>query len=283
MPSSEESRQLASSDADTARSRLEAVHSERLERWIERGNTRGSAERGAIIEPVTALIAAEPSSVDPNNARTALAPAVWLLEQAADGIALTQTGALNRALVREVAERWPHWWRADLFGPPNRQDDLALLCELNDLLRDLRLIRRKGRQIRTTAWGRKLKTDPPALLLTLARELLAGEDFHAACAELAAALILDGAAADYSDALANRVHPAIVAEGWQAAGELPDVRNVGWAIADFLRPAEAIGLFQRAESRSRLQPDPLILTAAGRAALIHGLRERALAPAKGPY
>lgn len=271
------------SDCDTAGSRLQAVSSERIERWVRRGHTRGSVERGTIIEPVAALIAAEPASVDPDSARTALAPALWLLEQATDGIALTQTGALNRALVREVAERWPHWWRADLFGPPNRQDDLALLCELNELLRHLRLMRRKGRQIRTTARGRKLQADPPTLLLALARELLAGEDFQAACAELAAALILDGAVADYSGALAARVHPAIVAEGWQAAGEPPDVRNVSWTIADFLRPAEAIGLFQRTAGRSRLQPDPLILTDAGRMALPYGLRERALATARGPY
>lgn len=52
-----------------------------------------------------------------------LEPALWLLEQGNDGIGLTQTGALNRALVREVAERWPSWWEADLFGPPHREDD----------------------------------------------------------------------------------------------------------------------------------------------------------------
>ena len=271
------------SDADTAGSRLQVVRSERIERWVRRGNTRGNAERGAIIEPVVALVAAEPASVDPDSARTALAPAVWLLEQATDGIALTQTGALNRALVREVAERWPSWWRADLFGPPNRQDDMALLCELNELLRHLRLVRRRGHQIVSTARGRKLQADPSALLLALARELLAGEDFRAACAELAAALILDGTVASYSGALANRIHPAIVAEGWQAAGEPPDARSVSWAVADFLRPAEAIGLFKHAESGSRLRPDPLILTDAGRAALISGLRERALAPARGLY
>jgi hypothetical protein len=236
------------SDADTGGSRLEAVRSERLERWVRRGNTRGGAARGAVIEPVAALVAAEPAGVDPDIARTALAPVLWLLGQAADGIALMQTGALNRALVREAAELWPHWWRADLFGPPNRQTDLARLCELDDLLRRLRLVRRKGRRILSTARGRKLRADPPALLLALARELLAGEDFYAACAELAAALILDGAAADYSDTLADRVHPAIVAEGWQAAGEPPDARSVRWTIADFLRPAEAIGLFRRTEA-----------------------------------
>lgn len=271
------------SDTDTAVSRLQAVRSERIEHWVRRGNTRGSAERGAIIEPVAALVANKPASVDPESAATALAPATWLLEQAADGITLTQTGALNRAFVRQAAERWPGWWRADLFGPPNREDDLALLCELDELLRHLRLVRRRGRQIVSTARGRKLQADPPALLLALARGLFAGEDFRAACAELAAALILEGAVAGYSAALADRIHPAIVAEGWQAARESPDVRHVSWTIADFLRPAEAIGLFQRRESGSRGRPDTLILTDAGRAALISGLRERALAPARGPY
>jgi hypothetical protein len=273
----------APGDGDDGRSRLEVVHAERLERWVKRGNTRGSDERRAIIEPVVALVAAEPASVDSERARAALAPTLWLLEQANDGIALTQTGALNRALVREVAERWPSWWRADLYGPPNRQDDLALLCELDELLRRLRLVRRQGRRVLTTARGRKLQADPPTLLLMMAMKLLAGEDFRAACAELAVALILDGAGASYSDTLADRVHPAIAAEGWQAEGQPPGVRDVRWTTADFLRPAEAIGLLQREESRSRLRPDPLTLTDAGRAALIAGLRERALAPATGPY
>lgn len=221
--------------------------------------------------------------VDPPAARAALAPTLWLLKHASDGIALTQTGALNRALVREIAERWPGWWDAELFGPPNRQDDLALLCELDELLRHLRLVRRTGRRILTTARGRQLQADPAALLVALATELLAGNSFRAACAELAAALILDGFHADYSNALTNHIHPAIVAEGWQAAGEPPDPRAVEWTIADFLRPAEATGLLERKKSGSRLKPTPLILTDVGRAALITGLRARALAPSIGPY
>ena len=55
--------------------------------------------------------------------------------------------------------------------------------------------------------------------------------------------------ANYSDSLAERVRPAIVAEGWQAARE------------------------------SR---DPLLLTEPGRAALIAGLRACALSPATAP-
>jgi len=265
------------------RTRLQVVHGERLQRWLQRGNARGSEQRRMIIEPIAGLLAADSPVVDPPAARAALAPALWLLEQASDGIALTQTGALNRALVREIAERWPDWWDAELFGPPNRQDDLALLCELDELLLHLRLVRRTGRRIVTTARGRQLQADPAALLVALATELLAGESFRAACAELAVALILDGFVTDYSNALADRIHPAIVAEGWQAAGEPPEPRDVERTIADFLRPAEATGLLERQTSGSCRKPKPLILTDVGRAALISGLRARALAPSMGPY
>jgi len=270
-------------DRSDGRSRLEAVHAERLEHWLRGGHARGSAERRAILDPVAPVIAVGPPSIDPDAGRAALAPAVWLLERANEGIALTQTGALNRALVREVAERWPSWWHAELFGPPNREDELTLLRELHQLLRSVRLVRRTGRRIVTTARGRKLQADPAALLETLSTALLAGEGFRAACAELAVAQILTGFVADYSDALAKRIQPAIVAGGWQSSGEPPGVRDVAWGIADFLRPAEAVGLLERRESSSRFSRDPLVLTEAGRAALIAGLRARALAPGGGAW
>ncbi len=267
-------------DGGDGRSRLDAVRDERFEHWLERGQTRGSSERRAIIAPVASLVVDAPP-VDAAAARDALAPMLWLLERAEDGIALTQTGALNRALVREAVERWPAWWRADLFGPPNREEEVTLLHELHGMLRRLRLVRRTGRRILATARGRSLHGDPPALLEALARELLAGENFRAACAELAVALILRGVVADYGDSLAERIQPAIVAEGWQSEGESPDVRDVGWAIADFLRAAESAGILSRGKSGSRLAGDPLVLTDAGRTALIMGLRARALAPVTG--
>ena len=182
---------------------------------------------------------------------------MWLLDRAASGIALTQTGALNRALVREVATRWPSWWPADLFGAPNREDDVTLLAELHELLRRLGLLRRTGRRLTATRRARALAADPPALLRALTRPLVADDNFDAACCELAVALILNDATADYTSSLASHVHPAIIAAGWHADGQPPEREHVSWAIADLLRPAEALG-FART-------------------------RTRALAPVHGPY
>lgn len=269
-------------DGGDGRSRLEAVHTERMEHFLARGRTRGSEQRRAILGPVVGLIAAQPAPIGADAARAALAPALWLLELGTDGIALTQTGALNRALVREVAERWPGWWNAEIHGAPHRETDVWLLHELHWQLRQLRFLRRTGRRLLTTSRGRKLLADPAALLLVIATDLLAGDDFRSACAELAVALLLAGFEADWSEPLAKRIQPAIVAEGWQSSGEQPGVRDVSWAVAEFIRPARAIGLLEREDDSPRSR-DPLVPTAAGRIALIAGVRARALAPRKGPY
>ena len=142
------------------------------------------------------------------------------------------------------------------------------------MLRRLRLLRRRGRRLRTTARGRELRGDPAALVEALGAELLAGETFAVAVGELAAALLLDGFEADVGT-LAAEIQPAIVAEGWQADGDIPDERDVGWEVAGFLCRAEAVGLLS-GSSRGRL--GGRVLTAAGRSGLGAGLRARTLAP-----
>lgn len=224
-------------DGDEALTRLEAVQAERLERWFERGQTRGSRERRAILELAAATVA-DPPRIEPEPARAALVPALWLLEQAGHGIGLTQTGALNRALVREAVERWPSWWDTTLFGPPHREDEVALLRELHGLLRRTRLVRRSGRRIVATGSGRRLGGDAQAIL------------------------------------------PAIVAEGWRAAGRPPSERNLAWAVGDLLCAAESLGLLARQAGAARYARDRLVLTPAGRTGLAAGLRARALAPAR---
>lgn len=217
------------------------------------------------------ILAAAPPRVDAEEARKALEPTLWLLERANEGIKLTQTGALNRALVREFAERWPAWWEAELFGPPHGETDVNRLWELHQLLRAVRLLRRRGPKIFATKRGRELEGDPAALLQLLTDELLAADSFEAACAELAAEAILAGATADFGGSLAARIRPAIIAQGWEADGEQPDVREISWAIAGFLRPAEAIGLFER-KGAPRVSREPLVLREAGRVALIAALQ-----------
>jgi hypothetical protein len=263
-------------------SRFDAVRAERFKRWLERGHALGSAERQAILEPVATIVAADPRPVEREAASAALAPALWLLERAEDGIALTQTGALNRAFVREVAERWPEWWRGEGSGPPSGEGDVRPLVELHPLLRLLRLVRRRGRRIVVTARGRRLRDDPPALFEALACELLAGHSFHAACAELAAAVMLDGATIDFSNAIADRIQPAIIADGWHLHGASPSTLDVWQQIIDFARRAQAIGILTHDRRHTRLPPPPFLLTDPGHAALAAALHARALAPATTP-
>lgn len=277
---------LAPPTEDSEETRIGLIRAERLERWVTRGEGFGSAERSAIVDPVASLVGGGNLAIDEGRAGDALAPTLWLLERAVDGVGLTQTGALNRAFVREAAERYPQWWDAELFGPPHRETDVSRLNELHELLRTMGLLRRRGKRVFATKRARELAADPAALLVTLATELLAGDGFWPACAEYAAALMLAGSPIDFSDDLAHRVQPVIAADGWQTGGEAPDVRDVGWAIAAFLRPAEAIGLIaedREAQHGKRYSSRKLKLTEAGRPALVAALRARALAPYMGPH
>jgi len=135
----------------------------------------------------------------------------------------------------------------------------------------------------STTRARALLDDPPELLAALAAGLLDGGDFTAACAELAAAAILDGTTIDYSGELARRIHPAILADGWHAGSDHPSVRDIGWHVAGMLRPAEAIGLIARDAGETRRAPVAFGLTEAGRAGLTIALRARALGPAPSPW
>jgi len=146
----------------------------------------------------------------------------------------------------------------------------------------MRLLRRTGGRLLITARGRALLADPSRLLLAIANDLLAGDDFRAGCAELVVPLLLTGFEADSAEPFAKKVCPAIVAEGWQSNGESPGLRDVSWAIADFIRPATACGLIET-QADFPFHREPLVLTQTGRPALIAALRDRAHAPRTGPY
>ena len=117
-------------------------------------------------------------------AAAATAPARWLLEMASgEGVPLTQTNALARSVVREMAERWPEWWNAELFGPPHREWDMPLIGALHEGLKRRRLVRRRGRKLLITPRGRKLAADPIALLYEFGLDLGGGDAFTDMVAE----------------------------------------------------------------------------------------------------
>jgi len=199
----------------------------------------------------------------------ATAPARWLLEAAAGGVALTQTNALARAVVREAAERWPDWWDAELFGAPHREADLAVLSALYEGLRRLRLVRRRGRRLYATARGRELSRDPATLLTVLATDLGAGDPFTEAVAAAVTATLTGGDHSSHDDLGATAL-ARVRRGGWRDAdGRPPSERDLSWVVGDVVCRGEAYGLIQRHPdpTQPRLRASRIALSASGRALL----------------
>jgi Plasmid pRiA4b ORF-3-like protein len=182
-------------------------------------------------------------------AAAATAPARWLLEMAStDGVPLTQTNALARAIVREIAERWPDWWNAELFGPPHREMDMPLLEELREGLKRRRLVRRRGRKLLITPRGRKLAADPLALLYEFGLDLGGGDAFTAMVADRVVEALEESATCTREQLVA----PAHEAAQWgwsDPDGNAPSEQGVSWVVGDVLCRGEAFGLIDR-------RPDP---------------------------
>lgn len=177
-----------------------------------------------------------------DDIREATAIPRWLLEQGVEGIALTKTNALARAVVRDAVRRWPHWWHTELFGEPHREAELVVLETLHATLLHLRLVRRRAGRLLTTPRGRELLADPPALFDALLEDLQGHVPFHqmiwsTILAALAAADAVDHSALD--DAALTRAQ----GEGWRDRdGVAPTKREIDGIVADLVRRAEACGV-----------------------------------------
>lgn len=178
----------------------------------------------------------------------ATAPARWLLDAGVEGVALTQTYALARAVVREGAERWPGWWDAETFGPPHREADVRVLEELREGLRRLGLVRRRGRRLFSTRRGRELAQDPDALLRVLADDLGRGDEFTGVVAEAIADSLASGERSH--DELASAAAVGARRGRWaDEDGRPPSPRDLSWVVSEVLCRGEAYGLIER-------RPDP---------------------------
>lgn len=146
---------------------LARIHAARRQAWLE---MTADDEQRALLEAVTPN-PDELATVE--EAEAALEPLLWLLGRLADGVELTQTGALPRALVREAVERYPDWWDSDLFGPPHREAEIYPLEVLHTLVDELKLARPRRAVLKLGPRGRALHADASALLATIASMIAA--------------------------------------------------------------------------------------------------------------
>ncbi len=140
---------------------LARIYAARREAWLERV---ADGER-ALLEAATPRADEVPTMPE---AEEAIEPLLWLLGLLADGVKLTQTGALPRSLVRAAVDRYPDWWDTDLFGPPHREAEIYSLEVLHTLIDELKLARPRRGVIKLGPRGRSLRADPSALLSTIA-------------------------------------------------------------------------------------------------------------------
>lgn len=232
--------------------------------------------RRALLDAAAPLLDPAPLAIGREEAEATFRPLLWLLGRAGEeGLPLTQTGALARAIVREAAERFPSWWDAELFGPPHRQADLLLLEALEALARRSRLLRRRKGLLLLTARGRAAREDPDALLDALAPRLLEGRGFEREVAELACAALLVERESTH-EALAAAVHGA-VGGSWRTEEGPVTEHEVSAAAGSFLATAIAMGALSEVEDRRALS-----LSDPGAELLARALRHAATAARPGP-
>ena len=252
---------LAEPDPDGGHpTRLLAVRAERIDRWA---GWRGSPRR-ALLEPLIGAL------VDPRVPDWPADDVLdWLLDEARAGLALTERGALSRALAAEIARRRPQWsWgRA-----PRSESDVANLETLHSALRRSGLVRRRGRLLLLTKRAGELT--PGARRVFLLERLLEGDAFLAAVAELTLAAL----AQDVADA-GDQVAEVIAADGWRDDGGALPRHAVPAAAAEARRLLLAMGA-AKGDSFGR---NACTLTELGRSAVLcalgaHAVRARVAMP-----
>jgi len=145
---------------------LTRIRAARRHAWLELPGRGGDHD---LLEEVLETIDSDSPSLA--EAEEAIEPLLWLLDQLAAGIKLTQTGALPRVLVRAAVERYPDWWDTATVGPPYQEAELYPLGLLHDLIDELKLVRQQRSTLQLTPKGRSLRADPQRLLSEVAATL----------------------------------------------------------------------------------------------------------------
>ena len=250
---------------------LSLITTERAEAWVESARDEHHVWRQTAVREV---LSPQPP---PATAGAVVEPLRWLLQRAADGLALTANGYVARAFVLEAVEHFG-WW--DWDKPPRSEADVPQLEGLRDAAAALGLLRRRGRVVRTTAKGRALVDDDEALWRTTATTLGGRDDFNGMLAELAALRLLQGPAVD--DDLRDDVTEILVRQGWRSGGEILGAQQLRYSVHRPLFWWRLLGLLDEEEPQwhagRRSGRYAVALNEAGRATALEFLHARATGP-----
>jgi hypothetical protein len=253
---------------------LQRVHTERLQNWAE-GH---GAEHRRLATAITNQLL-HPVAV-PDTAAEHLAPLQWLLDHAATGAALTQTGTLTRPLVAEGCRRFG--WLT-LTANPRSESDIVELWTLRELAKRMGVVRRSGRKLLLSSIGKTLHAcGTPALWQATMSNLLgsdAADAADAAAGGVALLLLLSGQDYDYR-ALDTAVAHELAEQGWrdQHTGQQVTPDQAGRLLGGLRRRLRLLDLTAERRFDELLRP-----TDAGRLAAHAALRARALRPRAYPH
>jgi hypothetical protein len=249
-----------------------AIVTERIEMWV---SSRQSETRRRIVAGVANRLL-QPAQLPAGTAEP-LPPLQWLLDQLADGVALTVRGNFSRSFVQQSASRFG--WEFD--RAPRTEDDLYDLCQLHQLAEDLGLVRQLDRTATLTAKGRRLAAHAEELWRVVAPRLLDDKHaFGAFAGELLLALLLDVDSLPM-DKVAARVGRAANESGFwdMSTGKPPTEDDVRWVLHDTTNLCRALGLLSVGAHWSE---NTYGLTAVGKATALETLRARATGPGTSP-
>ncbi len=251
----------------------QTILTERAETWL---GARRSETRRRILAPIANRLL-RPAELPAATAADPIPPLRWLLDQLDGGIALTQTGNLNRKFVQQNADRFG--W--DFSGPPSTEGELYDLHQLRHFAQDLGLARRSGRSLSLTAKGRRLLADPDTLWRAAAAGLLGDNGFFVYAGELFLAVLLDADSVPGHEINAA-VGQAAAEEGFRDARSYqpPDEHDISRAVHETSNLCRALGLLAvGGDWHDRSYG----LTATGKSTALQALRARAAGPRTVPW
>lgn len=258
---------------DANPTRRDIVRAERAEWW----SRSGGPNRQRLCTAALERLRTEPILDGPVLSES-LAPARALLEGVADGVMLTQAGYLPKTLAVHLNDRFD-WYRLPGYKVTS-EGDIAQLLDLHELLRQTRLLTKRGRKLTVSAEGRRCLAHDDRLFRTLALHLLAGTDFASDVAAMKTCHLLLEADIVLEDDLTDAVLTA-VAERWRTtSGEAVTRRDVQFA-GRWRYLARTLAWLDEGEYQ---HPGgyQIRLTPAGRAAAVIGIQAHAFSPRHHP-